>query len=312
VLLDAGAGDHWKFDAKDEGKVYNRSEGLAIAALSFFVAGGASSVPGVPQADSVGLMSITPETLGKAFQVGPENPLVGLEGRCSLLQRLGTVVTQHEFFAGETARPGNLLDYLLAHPSTTKSESGYIVQITTLWSVVMKGFSGVWPEGRTKFNGVSLGDVWNCKALEALGGKDLSDSLLPLHKLSQWLTYSLMEPLSLAGITFAGVENMTGLAEYRNGGLFVDMGVLTLKPDVPAGPYLPHSDVIIEWRGLTVALLDLLADSVRKELGATAETLPLAKILEAGTWKAGREIAATKRPLTRGPPIEIISDGTVF
>ncbi len=31
-----------------------------------------------------------------------------------------------------------------------------------------------------------------------------------------------------------------------------------------------------------------------------------------GTWKAGREIAAKLRPDTKGPPIEVISDGTVF
>jgi hypothetical protein len=260
VLLDAGAGDKWKFNEIAENKVYNRSEGLAIAALYFFVEGGCSSVPEVPQADSEGLKAITVNTLASAFQVTGENPLVGLEGRCALLQRLGDVVTQHEYFAsvdGGHYRPGNILDYLLSHPNTTHSASGeHVVPISTLWTIVMKGFSGVWPEGRSKLNGVSLGDVWPCKALEKISGNsDVSASLLPFHKLSQWLTYSLMEPLSLAGIIFSGTESMTGLAEYRNGGFFVDMDVLTLKNPADSGPFLPQSDVIVEWRGLTIALL---------------------------------------------------------
>ena len=107
---------------------------------------------------------------------------------------------------------------------------------------------------------------------------------------------------------------MTGLAEYRNGGLFVDYGVLELKQS--ASPEIPRFQVwdqaVVEWRALTVALLDRVAVAVREKLGLTEAELPLIKVLEAGTWKAGREIAAVKRPGTKGPPIEIISDGTVF
>lgn len=36
------------------------------------------------------------------------------------------------------------------------------------------------------------------------------------------------------------------------------------------------------------------------------------KVLEGGTWTAGRKIAKEKRPETCGPPIVIVSDGTVF
>jgi len=42
------------------------------------------------------------------------------------------------------------------------------------------------------------------------------------------------------------------------------------------------------------------------------EQLTLAQVLESATWKGGREIAKEKRPESGGPPIEIISDGTVF
>jgi hypothetical protein len=42
-----------------------------------------------------------------------------------------------------------------------------------------------------------------------------------------------------------------------------------------------------------------------------AQSLPLAKILEGGTWATGRVLAREKR--TDGsPPIKVVSDGTVF
>jgi hypothetical protein len=73
----------------------------------------------------------------------------------------------------------------------------------------------------------------------------------------------------------------------------------------------PADPFVIEWRALTVALLDLLADRVRTKLGKTAAELPLACILEGGTWAAGREIAAELRE-GGAPPFKIDSDGTVF
>ena len=58
------------------------------------------------------------------------------------------------------------------------------------------------------------------------------DGLVPFHKLSQWLTYSLVEPLEAAGLPVAEIDGLTGLAEYRNGGLFIDCGVI--EPRDPA------------------------------------------------------------------------------
>ena len=119
-------------------------------------------------------------------------------------------------------------------------------------------------------------------------------------------------------------ELLTGLPEYRNGGLFVDMGVLTLKPEILARglkksggelpEFEPSEDVIVEWRSLTVALLDLVHVKVNEKLRAKGATLDLslAQVLEAGTWKAGRVLAAEKRPETRSSPILIVSDGTLF
>jgi hypothetical protein len=157
--------------------------------------------------------------------------------------------------------------------------------------------------------GTALGDVWRHPAAAA---DDLTDGLVPFHKLSQWLVYSLVEPFEAAGLQVTGLDDLTGLAEYRNGSLLIDCGVVVPKhPAVTAEGHGPGDPVIVEWRALTVALLDPLADLARRRLDRDRSALPLAKILEGGTWAAGRRIAAERRP-GGGPPITLESDGTVF
>jgi hypothetical protein len=48
---------------------------------------------------------------------------------------------------------------------------------------------------RPSLGGVPLGDCWPHPALM---GNRPEDGYVPLHKLSQWLTYSLIEPLENA------------------------------------------------------------------------------------------------------------------
>ena len=311
VLLDAGAGDQWKFQDPKTGKLFNRSEGLAIASLRMFEAGVFSEERNQMIVDSKGLLKLTESDIIKGFQVTETNPLLGVKGRLELLHKLGKVIEakSNDFFftKDDKIRPGNLLFYL------RQQSKDNIVSINALWKVVMEGLGGLWPESRTKLDGQSLGDAWPCEAINAI---------VPFHKLSQWLTYSLMEPLEvIAGIKFTDVEKLTGLAEYRNGGLFIDLGIIKLhedsrksgmEPTMNEPAFEAHSQVIVEWRALTVALLDRVADMVRNKLSSSEEQLLLAKILEAGTWKAGREIAKKLRPVTAGPPIITISDGTLF
>ena len=47
------------------------------------------------------------------------------------------------------------------------------------------------------------------------------------------------------------------------------------------------SPLVVEWRALTVALLDRIAVEMRRLLGLNADELPLARVLEGGTWRAG-------------------------
>jgi hypothetical protein len=75
--------------------------------------------------------------------------------------------------------------------------------------------------------------------------------------------------------------------------------------------FAPGDEPIVEWRALTVALLDRIAQHVRLHLGVDAERLPLVKVLEGGTWLAGRRLAAERRQ-GGSPPIAVGSDGTVF
>ena len=108
------------------------------------------------------------------------------------------------------------------------------------------------------------------------------------------------------------VDGLTGVAEYRNGGLFIDCGVLQFRnPDDAGRSHSVDSSLVVEWRALTVALLDRLTDDLRTRLGMNENSLPLAKVLEGGTWAAGRAVARQRR-LDGSPPIKVISDGTVF
>jgi len=158
----------------------------------------------------------------------------------------------------------------------------------------------VWPQ---RWAGAAAGD----------GSEDATTGgYVPFHKLSQWLTYSLLEPLQWAGVTVTGLDALTGLPEYRNGGLLLDGGVIVPRdPRLLARTWKPQDDFIVEWRALTVALLDDVAVLVRQRLGQSAEQMPLACVLEGGTWAAGREIAREKRA-DGSPPLKIESDGTIF
>jgi hypothetical protein len=302
VFLDAGAGNVWRYVEPATGAVLARSEGLAIASFDLFVAGTCSADPAQPlRADAAALAAIDAGILARAFQVRDDNPLAGLDGRAELLRRLGRSIATNGMF-GTPARIGGLFDHLAGQAQ------GGRLPASAILSAVLEGFSEIWP-GRIELAGVNLGDVGRHPAA---GGDGATAGLVPFHKLSQWLAYSLVEPLEDAGIEVTGLDRLTALAEYRNGGLLIDLGVLVPRhPGVLAEPHEGTSEVVVEWRALTVALIDELAGRIREKLGMSAAELSLPKILEGGTWSAGRRIAAELRP-GGGPPLHITSDGTLF
>lgn len=293
VLLDAGAGSAWRYRGRD-GETYARSEGLAVASFDWFVAGGLAESP-APRADTARLCGLEAKELASAFQVDGDNPLVGLEGRVSLLRRLGEVVSRDALHFGPARRLGALGLYL-----REKAQNGELTA-TAVFSAVLEALGPIWPS-RATLAGRPLGDVWQHPAV----------GWVPFHKLSQWLTYSLCEALELSGVRVNAIEELTGLAEYRNGGLFIDTGVLVPTGDALLDRAHPvSSPVVVEWRALTVALLDRVAELVRARFGTSERELPLARVLEGGTWAAGRKLAEERRP-GGAPPLRIESDGTVF
>ncbi|SGY79567.1 BQ5605_C008g05165 [Microbotryum silenes-dioicae] len=329
VLMDAGAGNEWKFTPKEGGEPIGRSEGLAVGSLEMFSQGMFSDLAEQPyRVDAVGLAKISTSQISEAMQVSSSNPMTGIEGRAELLVRLASVLTDAAnaayFTVESSSRPGHIIDYLLAHPSSQQipSPSSYriAVKIEILWEIVVDGLSGVWPAARSQIDGVSLGDVWPVDCLHKADGENSPDAFVSFHKLSQWMTYSLIEVMEkILGWKILHKELMTGLPEYRNGGLLIDFDLL--KPKIPAllstfslpvassstsmptllevPPLDPSHSAVVELRAVTVIMLDRIADAIRERVGVN---FTLAQVLEAGTWKAGREIAKKLRPETGAPP----------
>lgn len=302
VLLDAGAGAAWRYRSVG-GDVLSRSEGLAIASLEMFAAGMFSTDPRDPlRADAAALAAIDQETLARGFQVDDANPLVGLAERAALLRRLGEAIAARPALFGGSGRVGEL-----ALPLRARADGAPLAAAAIL-DAVLEALGPIWP-ARMVLDGVNLGDVGRHPAVVA---GDRTDGLVPFHKLSQWLAYSLIEPLAADGVAVSDLDALTGLPEYRNGGLFIDTGVIVPRhAGVLSGAHEATSELVVEWRALTVCLLDRLAVEMRRVRGLDAISLPLAKVLEGGTWAAGRRIAAAKRP-GGAPPIAVVSDGTVF
>ncbi len=302
VLLDAGAGMAWKY-RDEKGFCIGRSEGLALASFDAFMRGVFSSHAEDPlRVDAERLKKLTTHDLEALFQVDAHNPMTGLEGRVQLLKSLGSAL--HSI----GGRPGGLFEKLLTQVTSQR------LPATAILSQILETLSPIWP-GRLELHGHNLGDVWRHPGVVT---NDETTQLVPFHKLSQWLSYSLIEPLEWHGIEVTGLDELTGLAEYRNGGLFLDGGAIVPRSQEILTKAWNVGDIpIVEWRALTVSLLDEIAPLVRSALGSnqnaafTPTTMPLAKILQGGTWAAGRRLAAERRS-DSGPPIKVISDGTVF
>lgn len=304
VLLDAGAGDAWRYREDATGLSFARSEGLAVASLDMFRAGVFSSDARQPyRVDGVALGRIDASTLARCFQVDAANPLVGVEQRSALLRRLGRALADRaDLFGPAPARPGNLVDHFLRIANDGR------IPAATVLAALLDGLSPIWPSGLT-LDGFAIGDAGRHPAVRT---GDATDGIVPFHKLSQWLTYSLLEPLEGADLVVERLDELTALPEYRNGGLLVDLGVI--RPRTALDPRMRHeisSELIVEWRALTVALMDPLVELVRAKLGlGSAFTMP--HMLQGGTWSAGRKIARELRPPDGPSPIPVAADGTVF
>ncbi|KAH6856635.1 hypothetical protein B0I37DRAFT_79833 [Chaetomium sp. MPI-CAGE-AT-0009] len=324
VLLDAGAGDHWRYTEPETGRIYERSEGIAVASLHMFntFAFTASEVEATPIVTGKGLERLKTAALAEGFQVSDGNPMLGVDSRAALLRSLGQSLLAHPDIFGAEGRPGNLVDYLVSKAAGEPAN----LDVLVLWDILQTLLIPAWPKNRTTIAGTPIGDAWPLSILQR--GADIKspdaavEGIQPFHKLTQWLTYSLMVPFQrVLGMQWSNADSLTALPEYRNGGLFVDLGVLSLKKETlgrgleASGGDLPlfdaGDDAIVEWRAMTLVLIDKLYSKIQSRIGDGVH-LTMAQLLEAGTWKSGREIAAQRRPQTKSSPILIKSDGTVF
>jgi hypothetical protein len=307
VLLDGGAGAQWQYTESGTGKTFTRSEGLGVASFHAFTAGMFSSDKNRPlQADAAGLRALVTARLASAFQVSEANPLVGIEERAILLRRLGEVMSEQPEVFGEDGRPAGLFDMIVS-PFGHGVPHTADVAAHDILSQLLISLSPIWPASNA-LDGVPLGDCWRHAAVR---GEGSSDGWMPFHKLSQWLTYSLLEPFEWSGVKVRGLDALTALPEYRNGGLLIDSGLLRLRDESAAGETWQLGDeIIVEWRALTIALMDEVAHAVRGQLRLSESELPLARVLEGGSWAAGRALAQRHRGGL--PPLKVASDATVF
>ena len=175
-------------------------------------------------------------------------------------------------------------------------------------ATLLESLSSIWPSGLI-IDGFAVGDAGRHPAVRT---GDATYRIVPFHKLSQWLTYSLLEPLQAAGLSVEKLDELTALPEYRNGGLLVDLGVIRSREAMdPCVRHEVFSELVVEWRALTVALMDPLVALVGTRLGlASAFSMPQ---MPAG-WhlECRTQDRAGATPPDGPPPILIAADGTVF
>jgi hypothetical protein len=269
-----------------------------------FCAGAFSSDVQRPfRVDDAALAKINAAALAHHFQVSADNPLIGVEARSDLLRSLGVALSERgELFGRVPARPGNLVDYFVSLADDNRISAAML--LTTL----LEAIASIWPCG-LRLNGIAIGDAGRHPAIRT---GDMTEGIVPFHKLSQWLAYSLIEPLEIAGVTVEGLDELTALPEYRNGGLLVDLSVIRPRKETDLQRrHDVHSELVVEWRALTVILMDRLLPLLRAKLGLNSG-FSLPHMLQGGTWSAGRKIALKLRPPDGPSPLPVAADGTVF
>ena len=305
VFLDGGAGSDWSYYDDNTKSRYSRSEGLAVASFNCYLGGLYSPFHDKPRyVDGLTLQALSEKALADQFQSREDNELLGFGNRVKLLQTLGTIIDKTPLFhRNGTKRLGHLADELVS------LRTNNIVSTEIIFATLVTSFSGLWVKEDSPDSAL-VGDIWRHKAVES---ETNPLGLVPFHKILQWLTYSLLEPLEHFGLKIVDVEKLTGLPEYRNGGLFIDHEVLKVKAmsSNQAGLDIA-SEFVIEWRALTIGLLDRLKPLVVELLTSNQQLdLTMGQFLQGGSWAAGRKIAGDLR-LGGEPPFKINLDGTLF
>lgn len=291
VLLGGMPARGWRYTEAASGRAFEGDQGLAVAALHAFAGGLFSGDPQRPlQADSTGLRALVHDHLAAAFQVTEANPLPALAERATLLRRLGEVMSEQPEVFGDFGRPGGLFDMIVT-PFGHGIPHTADVAAHNILSQVLVSLSQLWPAGGSIGN-FPLGDCWRH---EAVRGEGPTDGWMPLHERGQWLAYSLLEPFEWAGVKVRDVDLLTALPDPATCGLLLDTGWLRLRDaDMAQEHWRPKDEIVVEWRALTVALMDELGSTLRERLRLDASHQPLARLL-GSAQAAGRAQAERLR-----------------
>ena len=187
VLLDAGAGPAWRSASPARALAFGRSEGLAVASFHMFMAGGFSSAPEAARC------APTPPAWRRSTRrrwrglsrSRPTIPWSGSAGRAALLRRLGAVVQQ------------------AATPRRHRAGIGEVAGRRLIANRCVRDRGAAVPAASSRRCSALLGPIWPGRqslpaSTSATSGRHPQLGLVPFHKLSQWLTYSLLEPLEAA------------------------------------------------------------------------------------------------------------------
>ena len=300
IFLDFSPGEAWRYHQQDQ-TALARLEGVAVATFEMFKAGVFSKDPENPyRVDAETLINISEETVARGFQSDETNPIGNLEKRHAILKALGETMIRKKSIFNE-GRPGDILQYLFTKHGTN-------VKAGDLLASILRAFDDVRPGGMT-LGDQQIRDIWEHPLL---GESGTSEALIPFHKMGQLLAYSLIHPLMDVGVRVKDLSELTGLAGGRNGTLFLDIGLIVFRDPEIRKKVLPRdSEAVVEWRALTVVLLDQIAASVRQELDLPEKAFPVGKVLEGGTWWAGRQLSRLVRP-DGSPPIWLEGSGMLF
>ena len=170
---------------------------------------------------------------------------------------------------GAPARLGNLFDYLRAHASDGRIEAGFVLR------TLLVALGPVWP-GRMVLDGVPLETAGGTPPPPAAGPAAQAHAVADLFDAGT----------AGGGLTVTGTDALTGLPEYRNGGLLYDFALMVPRDPGFAG-HAPHGRRAGHRRmaGLDRVGPRPVAQGVRDALGLSAEAFPLARVLEGGTGR---------------------------
>jgi hypothetical protein len=199
-------------------------------------------------------------------------------------QVLATAIAKapHVFFGG---RAGGLVEALAGkpdvptpadHDATWPHRLIPAIEATAILRALLDGLASIWP-GKLAIGGTPVGDVGRHPKA---GGNGQSKGLVPFHTQAQSLAYTLFAPLERSGYTIAQANSLNGLADARTGGPLVELGVLVPKYlEVREIQHRWEDEIIVEWRALTIAVLERLAQAVRTQLSQSTSELTYARVI---------------------------------